>query len=387
VLLIIAINQHLNSASTGSNEAPIMTRSLKLSASVTCFILLAVQTMWTADSFSPITAPTRCKFESSGLFAKGMGSKSKTKPAGGMGGMGGGGMAATKEVSAPFNVNAALMKSEKLYDKLLGDSNKSQQAEDKGKPLNNDDRIASEYMIAARAVSATSDIPASVKDWVPIAQLCLARPPHDAQQSEGTSDPALTAAISYYCRELSLAAANGSPVFNAVARNDIQYSVETLDSFMKYVYDDVISGGKNKDKKEDEGMTKAEARAVLQLEDATADKAVIKNAYRKLTFALHPDRFVGVERTEAEEQASKTEFAKVKVAYETLTSGVREESKSWYASLGGKARTDFFGPVELLSIANGKALMDKKKCEGAVTGVSRTLMQSFLVRNQAAAGQ
>jgi hypothetical protein len=172
-----------------------------------------------------------------------------------------------------------------------------------------------------------------------------------------------------------------------VARNDIQYSVETLDSFMKYVYDDVISGGKNKDKKEDEGMTKAEARAVLQLDDAEADKAVIKNAYRKLTFALHPDRFVGVERTEAEEQASKTDFARVKVAYETLTSGVREDSKSWYASLGGKSRTDFFGPVELMSIPNGKALMDKKNCEGAVTSVSRTLMQSFLVRNQAAAGQ
>jgi hypothetical protein len=299
--------------------------------------------------------------------------------------MGGGGMGAktAREVPAPFNVNAALMKSEKLYDELLGSSHKSLLKEDSGEPLNNDDRLASEYMIAARAVSA-SDIPASVKDWVPIAQLCLARPSQDAEQSEGTSDPALKAAISYHCRELSHAATIGSPVFNTIARSDIQYSVETMDSFHKHVYEAVH--GKTKDRQAEVAMTKAEARAILMIDEEKSEKAEIKQAYRKLTFALHPDRFVGCDRTAEEQQATNNEFSKVKLAYETLSSGVREENKSWYESLGGKSRTDFYGPVELLPIQDGKALLDSTRCETAVIGVSRQLVQTFLVRNQAAAG-
>ena len=332
------------------------------------------------DSFTPLGTPVRCQSIESSLFAKGM-AKSKSKPMGG-GGMGGGGMGTktTKEVSVPFNVNAALMKSEKHYDKLLASANKSMNKEDNGTPLNNDDRLASEYMIAARAVSA-SDLPASVKDWVPIAQLCLSRPPHDAEQSEGTSDPALHAAISCYCRELSHAATIGSPVFNTIARNDIQYSVETMDSFHKFVYETVY--GKKKD---EPAMTKAEARAILNLEDDNADKVDIKQAYRKLTFALHPDRFVGSDRSLEEQEATNNQFANVKDAYETLSSGVREVNKSWYESLGGKSRTAFFGPVDLLPISDAKALMDANLCESAVIGVSRDLVQTFLVRNQAAMG-
>jgi len=51
-------------------------------------------------------------------------------------------------------------------------------------------------------------------------------------------------------------------------------------------------------------------------------------------------------------------FGLVKMAYEALNSGIHSSevngnavvSQSWYESLGGKSRTDFMGPIDLLSV-------------------------------------
>ena len=98
------------------------------------------------------------------------------------------------------------------------------------------------------------------------AQLCLKRP--ENLSNEGASDEMVQTAISTVCRELSHLACMGAPIFSKIARNDLQYSVESVDSFHKYVYDEVVEGKANKSP--DQAMTKAQARKTLSIgEDAT----------------------------------------------------------------------------------------------------------------------
>jgi DnaJ-domain-containing protein 1 len=293
----------------------------------------------------------------------------------------GGGMATKKKAkkgksaseNAPFNVNASLMRLEKRYDELsLADAKRLQQDEDSP-----DDLVTTEYIVTARVLSKSQK--SSVPDWVPIAQLCMARTMADAHASEGASDPAINAAVSLYCRELSLAAAFGAPVFQSVARNEMEYAVENMDSFHKHVYEVVING-KNEDAKNENVMTKVDARTVLKLEEESVDKSVLKQAYRKLSFALHPDRFVGSDKTEEEIKAASAEFGRVKLAYETLSSGVRDEGKSWYESLGGRARTDFAGPLSLLSLAGAQSTIDAMGVQSALIQLDPKMVAQFLVR-------
>jgi hypothetical protein len=195
-------------------------------------------------------------------------------------------------------------------------------------------------------------------------------------------------AISVFCRELSHVAGISAPVFSTIARNDLQYSVESVESFHKYVYDEVVQGNSKKNK--DETMTKVEARQTLGLQknDTTTatttatlveeiTKADIKKAYRRLSFDLHPDRFEG---TADEREEASRQFGRVKLAYETLSSGVRGEG-SWYESLGGRARTDFVGPVNLISLAAAQEHLDRHKAEGAIMGLDPSLTQSFVARH------
>jgi curved DNA-binding protein CbpA len=155
-----------------------------------------------------------------------------------------------------------------------------------------------------------------------------------------------------------------------------------LDSFHKHVYEVVIEG-KNEDTKNEGVMTKLEARTVLQLEGDAIDKSEIKRAYRNLSFALHPDRFVGTDKTVEEVKVSSDEFARVKLAYETMQSGTRNEGRSWYESLGGKSRTDFAGPINLLPLAMAESTLKSKKAQSAITSLSKDIVQTFVVRSQA----
>jgi DnaJ domain len=287
----------------------------------------------------------------------------------------------------PFDVNASMARLEKKFDELTLKAAKQLQesetdADDdnlslRSKTNNDDDFLTSEYIVAARAASRSGMIP----DWVPIAQLCLRRP--ESHYNEGAADPMVQMAVSAYCRELSHVAAVGAPVFSTLARNEIQYSVESVESFHKHVYDEVIDGQAKK-KETDAGMTKSEARAVLKLnigDDTTQiiDKAAIKQAYRKLSFELHPDRFEG---TEEECDRARIEFARVQLAYETLTSGVRgNDNISWYESLGGRARTGFVGPINLMPLSSAHEHLQRHQAEGGLCGLDPNLTQSFVARH------
>jgi hypothetical protein len=290
--------------------------------------------------------------------------------------------------STPFDVNASIARLEKKFDELtrmaakqLHESGDADDDDDFARlkstssSTDGNDFLTSEYIIAARAASRSGMIP----DWVPIAQMCLRRP--ESQYIEGAADPIVQMAVSAYCRELSHVASTGAPVFSTLARNEIQYSVESVNSFYKHVYDEVIDGQAKK-KETDAGMTKSEARSVLKLDgdgsDAT-DKAAIKQAYRKLSFQLHPDRFEG---TEEECDKARIEFSRVQLAYETLTSGVRgNDSISWYESLGGRARTGFVGPISLLPMSTAHEHLQLHKAEGGLMGLDPALTQSFVARN------
>ena len=285
--------------------------------------------------------------------------------------------------STPFDVKSSLIRMEKKYDELMLNVAKELKKEEKEADSYSSwssgevELITSEYVIAAKSSSKKSSVP----DWVPIAQLCLRRP--ETEYIEGASDAMVQTAISVYCRELSHLAAVGAPVFSTIARNDLQYSVESVDSFFKFVYDDVVEGKSTKTP--DQAMTKAEARTTLGLvkdgeqQDASEiTKQDIRQAYRKLSFELHPDRFEG---TPEECEEATNQFGRVNLAYDTLSSGVREEGVSWYESLGGKERTGFVGPVNLLPLGAAQETMTKRKAEGALCGLDPTMVQSFVARH------
>ena len=108
------------------------------------------------------------------------------------------------------------------------------------------------------------------------------------------------------------------------------------------------------------------------------DKAVIKQAYRKLSFSLHPDR---VEGDDEEKEAAAERFGRVKLAYDTLSSGVRQDGVSWYESLGGRARTGFTGPVSLLPLVSAQEQMTRRNAEAAMIGLNPDIIQTFVARN------
>ncbi|KAL3785872.1 hypothetical protein HJC23_008760 [Cyclotella cryptica] len=292
--------------------------------------------------------------------------------------------------SPPFDVAKSLTKSEKLYEELLTESAKAYHAADEFDEDNLD--VTSEYVVAARAKPGSSSL-AAASDWIPVAQICIVRPVHD-EEKDGVLDPSVPAAVSYYCREINHAACLASPsTFNALPRNFVEYSVEPNDSFFKYVYEEVIRGKSSSGSFEEGGstvlMTKSKAREILGLQAGCKDPVLIKQAYRKMAFDLHPDRFVNSERTEEEIDTSSKKFLSVKIAYEALTSGVRGsvdangDAKSWYESLGGKSRTEFFGPIELMSMEKAGALCNKA-FKSAVACVDPDLTMAFVARNQAA---
>mmetsp|Transcript_14683 Transcript_14683/g.14158 ORF Transcript_14683/g.14158 Transcript_14683/m.14158 type:complete len:385 (+) Transcript_14683:76-1230(+) len=359
-----------------------------------------------AVSFQCRISPHGNTFLSSLKMAGGMGMGStttnkKSKKKGGKGVSSAG--SKKNKNTAPFDVSAALIKSEKLYEELNVNLAKELNSEEE-----NADTITSEYIICARinpSSLVTSDVSSksppsgsiSFSDWVPVAQFCLLRPLTDPTYSGDSSsymgDERVRMAVSSLCREINFSGSLGAPVLKSIPRNMIQYSAEPLASFYKYVYEDVIQGKSSNKSDSETTMTKLQARTVLQLEEDCSDMAAIKKAYRSLTFDLHPDRFVGVERSEEEKKTASDGLASVKLAYDSLNSGIRETAsnkssngkvRSWYESLGGKSRTEFYGPIDLLPVNNAKEQLTKEyKC--AIASVEPDIVMSFVARNQAAA--
>ena len=267
--------------------------------------------------------------------------------------------------SAPFDASASLKRLEKKYEELQQRAAKAIHGDDDEKATS-----AAELVVAARAVPSKS---AATADWVPIAQLCLY--PHVTATA--------AAAVSLHCRELSHAASIGARIFTTVPREQLQYAIEPIDSFHKFVYDAVIQqdgGGSSTTTAGDatEAMTKAEAREVLGVEDD--ERATVKQAYRKKSFLCHPDR-LSSDLTDEERESAAVEYSRIQKANEVLSSGVRTNG-SWYASLGGRERTDF-QPVELMGITAASSVLEEQGIESAVAALDHEVVQTFVARNQA----
>lgn len=348
-------------------------------------LYLAIVIVPIAVSFSSPITPSQSTTLSMAA-GMGMGTTSKKKN-----GSKGTGKKATKDKknTASFDVAKALIKSEKLYDELLTESSKAYAAAEYEDDVID---ITSEYVVAARVKPGTSSTSAA-SDWIPVAQVCVVRPIH-GEDKDGELDPSVPTAVSYFCREIHHAACRASPsTFQSLPRNIIEYSVEPYHSFVKYVYEEVIEGKSSSGSIEEDGttvaMTKTKAREVLGLETGCKDALLIKQAYKKLMFELHPDRFANDERAPDQIEAASKRFLSVKIAYEALTSGIRVDdangdAKSWYASLGGKSRTEFVGPIELVSIEKAGSFC-QKAFKAAVASVDPDVSMAFVARNQAAA--
>lgn len=281
-----------------------------------------------------------------------------------------------KAVSTPFDVSASLLRMEKVYDELnYKETKRINRQEDTVDDPN--EIVTAEYMIAAKCSP-------TIADWVPVAQIILARPLLYAEASEGSADPLVRAAISQYCREISHVAGMGSRVFQSLPRNGIQYSVESVESFHKHVYE-VVMDGKNEDADNEHVITKAEARRLLQVENDQVDLAEVKQRYRRMSMELHPDRFVG--ESEEAKQTAAAQYAKIKLAYDTLQSGIRNGKQSWYETLGGRDRTDFSTVPNLLSFQEADAVMSAQRAKAAVCGLDPELVQTFVARSQSAAAR
>ena len=326
-----------------------------------------------SESFYARSPSLSSSFSTQLSAARGMGmaspvkKKVETKKGNGMGKKSGSGEKKSGS-SAPFDVSASLIRLEKRYNELMINAAKLM-AKDNDDDNNetfettSDKKMTSEYVVVAR-----SKAKGGVADWVPFAQVCLTRPESEYENVEDVYQ----AVVSAYCRELSHLAAFGAPVFSTVARSDLQYGIEPIDSFHKHVFETVIEGTVEQD------MTKSLARETLGLETSESDKAVIKQAYRKLSFSLHPDR---VEGDDEEKEAAAERFGRVKLAYDTLSSGVRQDGVSWYESLGGRARTGFTGPVSLLPLVSAQEQMTRRNAEAAMVGLNPDIIQTFVARN------
>lgn len=299
-----------------------------------------------------------------------------------------------KSASQPFDVSAALIKNEKLYEELMAESTKALMNDDDD--LNGDIDLTTEYIIAARAKpDGSSSTFVGASDWVPVAQLCIVRSINQDDNKdddhESVMESTLTAAVSYFCREINYLGCLSAPsAFKSLPRNNVEYGIEPIESFMKHVYEDVIegknndNGGSNSGSSSSNGMSKAQARQILELDAGITDAAMIKTAYKKMSFKYHPDRI-----SEEDRETLSDRFYDIKQAYETLNSGVRNNgangsNHSWYASLGGRDRSDFMGPISLLSMEKAGALCNKA-FKSAVVGIDPDLTMAFVARNQSAA--
>ena len=302
-----------------------------------------------------------------------------------------------------YDVAKSMIKNEKYYDELMTESVRSLQNEDEW-VNDNDIEITTQYIIAARCApgsitskdSKTNSALAAASDWIPAAQICIVRPIHLHEEEDESDEPynsSVRAAVSFYCREISYAATLAAPTLKSLPRSSMQYSAEPLDSFVKNVYEDVIEGkaadtfvdpNGSSDSKEI-SMTKSKAREIIQLEEGCKDASLIKKAYKQQSMLHHPDRFVNSDKTKEEIDASTRQFGLVKMAYEALQSGVRDEVnsngmvQSWYESLGSKSRSsEFSGAIDLIS--NEKAgLLCNKAFKAAIVAIDPDLTNTFVV--------
>jgi len=349
-------------------------------------VILSSYLLSSANGFAPVHQATSTSISTTSLSMAGMGMSGGTKKKSNKKG----GSKKAPAQGAKFDVAKASLKSERLYDDLQREQTKIDNLD-----VDTFAYITAEYMVTARVKPSDMkdmNIPgaASVSDWVPVAQLCLRRHVDEPGFDVHTRDcERVRTSVSYYCREISHMGSMAASIFKSIPRNSIEYAAEPIDSFYKFVYDDVIQG-KNQDIKNSNTMTKIDARKALELDEGCNDASEIKSAYRKLSFKLHPDRLVGKNLSEEEMNQAAEDFGNVKLAYESMSSGVRGDagsgsSKSWYESLGGRSRSDFSGRMTLMPMNEAKDAFIAGNYKSAVTGLRPDTVMAFVTRNQAAA--
>ncbi|GMH55187.1 hypothetical protein TL16_g01840 [Triparma laevis f. inornata] len=220
------------------------------------------------------------------------------------------GFGAKKDIKAPFNAAASLLRNEKLYDKLEKESYQETMSEGES------DSVFREFVVTVQTPS---------QSWFPVAQLCI-------HSHSSTPSQFISPSLSFLAREVLQAARTASPSFNN--NNGVEYAAEPMGDFMTHVYDTCIEPSQSSQPV----LTLKEAREIIEIDkEDVKDVDALKSKYRKITMKYHPDRFPGdTSSPEAIEAAVK--FDQAAKAYDVLTSNSQQ---SFYAGLGGKARNDF----------------------------------------------
>jgi len=249
------------------------------------------------------------------------------------------------------------------------------------------------FIVAVRlkgdeARAAATGVERSLVDWVPCVQLAI------LDKKEVVFDNKfLSIAAATFAREVHCAITTQIPSTSKIAAPLLEYAVEPLDSFEKFVYP--MFDPSFKDEKGDR-MGKQEALTVLFPEPpATApDAAAIKKAYRKLSMKYHPDASIGASESELEAitEANAKGFSRVQAAYTILGAQTHSSGLSWYEALGGTDRTDFSRKLDLsaygqkIGVAHDGAVRghgDKERgsWSQAVQSVDADIANFFATRN------
>ena len=138
-------------------------------------------------------------------------------------------------------------------------------------------------------------------------------------------------------------------------------------------------------------MTKAQAREILNIPiESTNDLSVIKKSYRTLSMQYHPDTISSASTNDDQDDDDvSAKFRQVRLAYDTLISGIRVQdsnnttTSSWYESLGGRDRNEFFHVPQLLSPDQAWKEMEDG-IQSAIVGLDSETVMAFVARNIAA---
>lgn len=311
---------------------------------------------------------------SSSVWAAGMGisvNASKNKK--------NGGKTVNKKKTTPvvIDIKASLLRHEKLYDQLLVKAatrnNEGDDDEDEDESTtadnNNQQLSTTEYVVAVRDKTRKN-----LDDWIPFGHLVLC----SNTMEEKLEQQMKQACVTLYCRELAMLAEKGAKALSLVARQDMEYSLEPIDSFQKHVYD-VVVATKDKD------MTVQQALEIMQIQDTDMqelDMSTVKRQYRRLAFEHHPDRH----DLEEDKAMAGQRYDQLQQAFERLTQSgtIRKQGSSWYESLGGRARTDF-SAVQLISASDAQRIIDTAvniHQGSAVTGMDPEIVQAFIARSK-----
>lgn len=306
------------------------------------------------------------------------------------------------------HLQAALLRSEKLYDQLEKESYSSTMSSaesetifrehvgesgglrthgvEKGSPLMKRRNGASPNSIPILtrpppvglfspigpppSVSVRSPASQAFSDWVPVCQLGVLT---STSLSDLSSSPALPSSLSYLAREVC----HSASLTSSFPRSGAEFAAEPLSSFFDHVYDAVVSPAKG-----NAALSPSEARAVLGVEKGD-DPGDVKRKYRKITLANHPDRFV-LDPDSEEAEAGARRFSDAAAAYEVLSSS--EKSDSYYEGLGGKARSDFT-KVQVEDVGKERTAMrmelDLGGYRAAVRCLDPDVSKFFVARNSA----